>query len=454
MWLGIWASCAPVDALDSGSEDSAGPVGVGLDTGDTGGAGAGDGGGDGGDGGDGGAGSTAPMTFSRTRIGSPNGPAFVSAADVDDDGTMDLVVSSFGTLGWSVGDGTVELYRHDGALGGWSSEGLIEDGDGVKFPNQTTLSDLDGDGDLDIVVPAGFFVCEVYFWDGPCGGLSWLEQRSSGWTRHDVVPHGDSWFFHGVEVDDLDGDGTDDLVTVGEHMDWLGNGSAKAVWLRGTGGDFSAPVDLASGLGSFPNLRDMDGDGDQDLVGGEYFHDGGGFAWLENVVAPSAGLGGSWTRHSFDESVGPAMQLKVVADLYGDGREVLVGTNHTNTAAGDPWESAVYAWDPSDFSRTRLSTGIVSDAGSWVAPSAAPGVFGVGDLDADGDLDLAVAGDGDPRVFWLEQTSPGAFTTHVLEDDLTQAGGMAIADLDGDGRNELVVTGYDDDVVYLYEQDR
>jgi hypothetical protein len=72
-------------------------------------------------------------------------------------------------------------------------------------------------------------------------------------------------------------------------------------------------------------------------------------------------------------------------------------------------------------------------------------------VDSDGDIDLAVSGDGDKRAFVLEQTAPGEFTTHVLEDPLGQAGGMKIVDFDGDGNMEIVASGYDENAIYLYE---
>jgi hypothetical protein len=56
---------------------------------------------------------------------------------------------------------------------------------------------------------------------------------------------------------------------------------------------------------------------------------------------------------------------------------------------------------------------------------AAPGIFGTGDVDGAGDIDVALAGDGDERVFWLEQKGPGQFATHVLEARLGQAGGSS-----------------------------
>jgi hypothetical protein len=87
------------------------------------------------------------------------------------------------------------------------------------------------------------------------------------------------------------------------------------------------------------------------------------------------------------------------------------------------------------------------------APMAAPGIFASGDIDGDGDLDLLVAGDGDPKVYWLEQTGNGTWNQWVLETSLKQAGGIHVVDLDGDGRNELVVTGYEANAVYVYVRD-
>ncbi len=149
------------------------------------------------------------------------------------------------------------------------------------------------------------------------------------------------------------------------------------------------------------------------------------------------------------DELGRAIQLEVVPDLLGDGRDGWVGSNHVNTTTGEPEPLSVVSLltppaDPSGVWEHRsISEGIESRPTEGVAFQAAPGVFGHGDIDGDGDQDFAVSGDGDDRVFWLEQTEPGSFETHVLATGFGQAADGAIADLDRDGRAEIVFTGYE-----------
>ena len=72
-------------------------------------------------------------------------------------------------------------------------------------------------------------------------------------------------------------------------------------------------------------------------------------------------------------------------------------------------------------------------SGSSTSPQAAPGVFGAGDVDGDGDWDLAISSDRDARLFILEQQEDENFLVHVLDENKGQAGGMVIQDVDGDG---------------------
>ncbi len=387
-----------------------------------------------------------------------DGPAGVAPADMDDDGDLDLVVNFFGDRGEDPGPtefppGGVTILWNQGDLT-FQAESVLTRDDGVYFPNEAHPEDLDGDGDLDILVSAGFFVCEFNRDIGPCGGLFWLEQDGDDWLRHDIVEQGSMAFYHRVERADLDGDGIDDLVTVGELQ-----ADARAQWFKGTGeGDLweSEPRTIGQGGGSLPVLHDVDGDGDLDLASGEFFFEGASFAWFEQVEAPTdEDPDGVWDRHVISTELGRTIQLSVIEDLFGDGQDGWVGSNHVPTVT-DPTDppAGIFLLEPGEdptqpWSSTLLSAGIDSRPTEGVAFQAAPGVFSWGDIDGDGDTDLAVAGDGDDRTFVFEQVD-GGFDQHVLDTGFGQAAGGVVVDLDGDGHSEVIFTGYEDNTVVAW----
>jgi len=405
-------------------------------------------------------------TFVRTTIDDTiAGPSFLTVADLNGDGLDDLVVSAFGQVGLTslVPVGTITIYYQGSDLETWTTEKLIEQEDAVQFPNGVTIEDIDSDGDLDILSASGFLVCTAIPFGGPCGGLRWYEQDAGSWIEHIILPNEQEHFYHHAELIDFDGDGIRDIIITAEKAGGLFGGGGEAIvqMFQGlsTGDLFSTePVDLGYGLGSFPRVHDFDADGDLDIASAEYFHEGGSFAWMECIEAPTTNApAGVFERHVIADDLGPSIMLSLVEDFYGDGELKAVGSNHTNTAKApnDP-ESAIYVFDiPDDptqpWPREKISEGIVSREGNMLDNQAAPGIFGTGDIDGDGDIDVVVSGDGDPRVFWLEQASSGEFTTHVLAEELGQAGAMQIVDLNRDGNNEILVSSYEANVLYIYQ---
>lgn len=390
------------------------------------------------------------------------GPAFATAGDLDGDGSPELVVGGFGHVdGPSIPNGSLVALDVSAGFDALERTAIIDPDDGIKWPNAPHLGDIDGDGDEDILVGLGFLTCLIDPYTAACGGLLGFENQGGRFTRFDIVPPGDPLFFHSGVLADIDGDGVDDVVTVGEsiaspfgHPD-----RAETRWYAGDGtGRFSPEAQVVGeGLGSLPIVHDIDGDGDLDIAGAEFFReDAASIAWFEQTAAPQAAApAGRWTRHVMTDAHGPAIQLSLVPDASVPGGFRYVGANHVNNAPDEdePMQPVVVSLapgaDPTEpWDVTVLADDFqVQEAGAGVG---APGIFGAGDVDGDGDVDLLVSGDGDAGVYWLEQDADGAFAQHVLEPNLTQTGAMLVEDLDGDGRNELVVSGYDDNVVFVY----
>jgi hypothetical protein len=375
----------------------------------------------------------AATGWSEEVVGKLPGAAFSMTADLDGDRRKEILVSSFGKVagfGPTAG-GTIAIYRAKRG-GGWSRTDLVKPSDGIQFPNEPTVTDVNGDGRVDVIVPGGFFICVL------CGSLSWWEQKAGGtWARHDLVAVGNPLFFHGAQVVDMNGDGKRDLVTVGETAV-----SATTMMFAGTGTGFSTvPTILGEGLGALPVVTDVDGDRDLDIASAQYFSRNGSFAWLEN-------LGGVFVKHLIAADLGGSIQLSRVPGIGW------VGSNHTNTTSGPPGTpvSGLYLLTPGPDPRLPwtsklISSGIVSRSDTALGQQqGAPGVFGWGDVDGDGDTDLAVSGDGDRRLFVVRQVGRGSFRTEVVADQRGQAGGGKVL-----GR-KVLFSSYDAGLVALYRK--
>lgn len=448
----------------------------------------------------------AGPSFTRTNVDTAvTGAGFTVVGEVYA-GEQNLVTAGFGALsmGMPVGGGSLQVYRKRANLADWRKVSVFDASAGIVFPNQPTLSDVDGDGDTDIIQPAGYFFDS--FVGNSRGSITWWENQgpTSAFVRHDVLT-GQAWSYHGIQHVDLDGDGVRDLLTVGEQGGNPSNPADDQVqtqFLKGqAGGTFAAPVALGDVGGSLPVVHDVDGDGDLDVVTSQYFDVGSGpadagnatFLWLEQDGDGAPGLSaGDFTPHTIatlaqtpsgGRGVGMGFQIRPVPGFRSPGTVSWIGTNHTNRCAQPflPAEQVLEFLPPADLTKqwsvVTLSNPVTSTPGcpdeykngsvplfpgeditSRPTPGqGAPGVLGYGDIDGDGDLDLAVAGDGDRRLFWIEQRAGGATVLHTLTDpgeEFGQSGGAIVTDLDADGRAELVFSSFDRGTVAVWSRTR
>ena len=407
--------------------------------------------------------------------------------DLDGDGDPDLLVRGGpGRVAYWRNVGTAEtpaFERLDGDLAGADGEAVR-----VEDSSQPGLADIDGDGDLDLLAgkadlgtitlyrntgvgddgqPLFAFVTDTFqdiaiYEDSPsCQAVPPPTLTPRGPAAPDAPRrHG----ANAIALPDLDGDGDPELFW-GDffaqslfYFDNVGTRSDPAYTLRSERFPLSEP--LLSGGYNASAFGDDDGDGDLDLVVG--ILRGLCFAAAsvtDNLIAyenagtaqePTFVLRASRLVETFD--VG-ARSTVAAGDLDGDGDlDLLVG----NEAAPDGTTAAQIALvrnegtarAPAMRVETDRLLGLDYDFGGY-APV-------LGDLDADGDLDLLVGGF-NGRFAYLENTGSAtapAFGPVPTNDrfqgvDAGQYARAALGDLDGDGDLDLV-TGASNGRVRVY----
>ncbi len=179
--------------------------------------------------------------------------------DADQDGDLDLYVSSGGNE-WDAGMPVYQdrLYVNDGV-------GNFKKGIGILPPIDYSTScvvpgDFDGDGDFDLFIGG-----RIIAWNYPVSPRSYLLLNEAGKFRDATAELAPELVAPGLVCDaawaDLNGDGTNDLIVVGQWM-------YPMVLLNKSGKLKKASEDLTtkSGWWNCVEVADMDGDGDMDFI--------------------------------------------------------------------------------------------------------------------------------------------------------------------------------------------
>lgn len=331
--------------------------------------------------------------------------------DLDDDGDLDMIVGE--------ADGTLTYWENVGTRRApeWGAPEHGYAGIDVGSYAAPSFGDIDADGDPDLVVGESLGTLVFYRNVGTAKAPGWALPEA-GFAGLDVLNSSVP------TLGDLDGDGDPDLV-VGQLFD----GALSFVENLG-GGSWGPQIDGFAGatVGAYssPFLVDWDGDADLDLVVGS---SDGTLSYLQNTGTSSAAVFDTPQQDNWQSITVGAFAAPALADVNGDEQlDVFLG-NQLGEVSG------YLAGLGGTLSAT--SNFEFLDIGDYSAPA-------LGDLDGDGDLDMLL-GQKNGTLAYSENSGNvqmGRWKVPDLNYRGIDAGNYsipAIGDLDADGRLDLVI---------------
>jgi hypothetical protein len=349
--------------------------------------------------------------------GSSRGADGVRLLDVNGDGRLDIAT------GWEEG-GVIRAYRNPGftdAKAEWPGVTVGE----VKSPEDAVFVDVDGDGAVDVISSCEGRERTMFIHWAPAEKKEYLNPNAWKTEAIPASQNAQSWMF--CLPLQMDGRNGVDLVAGSKGP------SAEVGWFeapanpRELSGWQWHPIYKAGWIMTIL-ARDMDGDGDLDLIITDRKGQSRGCHWLENP-GPGPKQKQAWPVHSIGGKNKEVMFL-AAGDIDQDGREDL---------AAAVKDSGVLifrrtAEKPAAWETIEIPMPAETGTGKGVA---------IADVDGDGQNDLVVTCENAVKktgVFWLsrDKSVPFAKAKWTAHEISGKAEGVKydlveLIDLDGDG---------------------
>jgi hypothetical protein len=364
--------------------------------------------------------STGPFSAGREINSATSFTGAMTVGDVDGDNDLDLIIAK----GFVAPRVPARLYLNNGTADPFAGVAGTEITPATSFIVSLALGDLDGDQDLDLVTSRLDGPMQLYLNNGtsaPFGGVAGVDITSETQISGN--------HFRSVALGDMDGDEDLDIVKLRGTM------PPRLFLNTGTLNPFAgvAGVDITSDTGFTTSvaLADFNGDGDLDIAAGHGDFNEPNRLYLNNGTPnPFQGVVGSdiGSEANFTASLS-------VGDLNGDNRLDLVAGNllspsflYLNNGTANPFAGV----NGCVINSTTL-TGVNATA--------------LGDVDGDADLDVILGvGVTDPNHLFLNNGGPDPFDGGngiMLDASIGGTEKIALGDMDGDGDLDLAV-GYRD----------